>query len=143
MMSERTYPLYGTCDGCAQSDRPLRESDPETQAWICAECDAEQVALATRSKPLFRGPPGMFRRKFVDSDLPAEIVVYRAAAESATPTETDETEWGYEHPGIGIRPFAKPYPSWEPEPESKPLERWYRRTVTRGPWVPMLEDHPG
>jgi hypothetical protein len=33
------FPFHGTCDQCAQGDRPLRSaSEKYPDAWICAEC---------------------------------------------------------------------------------------------------------
>jgi hypothetical protein len=45
------YPHHGTCDRCAEGNKPLREADPDTEAWVCRECSdlleqAQEAATA-------------------------------------------------------------------------------------------------
>jgi hypothetical protein len=77
-----TYPHYGTCDSCAEGPRPLRETDPETQAWVCEQCDNLHYSGVVAAAEAMHVTP-----EVASAGMDA---YFSAAAGSATPT-TEET----------------------------------------------------
>jgi hypothetical protein len=79
-MSAFTYPLFGTCDMCAEGPTPLREIDPDSEAWVCRDCDALMTAG--------------FQAAALAMDVPYEVAVkgieayHRAAVPSPHDTRT-------------------------------------------------------
>jgi hypothetical protein len=47
------YIHHGTCDSCAEGDKPLREIEDGSDAWICEECyDREERGVLAAAEAM-------------------------------------------------------------------------------------------